>query len=105
MPVDTESPPAPGNVRLRVGDWAVEPALNQVSAAGKIVKLEPKAMAVLIYLADRPGQVVSRDSLLSAVWPGSVVGDGRAPRRDGARGLAHADPSAHPLGRRTRSRA
>lgn len=75
MPVDTESPPAPGIVRLRVGDWAVEPALNQVSAAGKIVKLEPKAMAVLVYLADRPGQVVSRDSLLSAVWPGSVVGD------------------------------
>ena len=60
---------------LQVGDWTVEPALNQLSAAGKTVKLEPKAMAVLVYLADRPGQVVSREALLSAVWSGVVVGD------------------------------
>lgn len=75
MPVGTESPPALGKVMLQVGDWAVEPALNQLSAAGKIVKLEPKAMAVLVYFADRPGQVVSREALLSAVWSGLVVGD------------------------------
>ncbi|MGZ5618541.1 MAG: winged helix-turn-helix domain-containing protein, partial [Usitatibacter sp.] len=75
MPVGTESPPAPGKERLRVGDWAVEPALNQLSAAGKTVKLEPKAMSVLVYLADRPGQVVSREALLAAVWPGVLVGD------------------------------
>jgi TolB-like protein/DNA-binding winged helix-turn-helix (wHTH) protein/cytochrome c-type biogenesis protein CcmH/NrfG len=60
---------------LQVGGWAVEPALNQLSAAGKTVKLEPKAMAVLVCLADRPGQVVSREALLSAVWSGVVVGD------------------------------
>jgi DNA-binding winged helix-turn-helix (wHTH) protein/TolB-like protein/Tfp pilus assembly protein PilF len=75
MPVGTESPPAPDNGTLQVGDWAVEPALNQLSGAGKTVKLEPKAMAVLVYLADRPGQVVSREALLSAVWSGVVVGD------------------------------
>jgi TolB-like protein/DNA-binding winged helix-turn-helix (wHTH) protein/Tfp pilus assembly protein PilF len=73
MPVATESAPAPG--RLQVGDWIVEPALNQISAAGRIAKLEPKAMAVLAYLADRPGQVVSREALLSAVWSEVVVGD------------------------------
>jgi DNA-binding winged helix-turn-helix (wHTH) protein/TolB-like protein len=60
---------------LKVGDWAVEPALNQLSAAGSSVKLEPKAMSVLVYLAERPGEVVSREALLSAVWPGVVVGD------------------------------
>ena len=75
MPVGTESAPAPREERLQVGDWTVEPALNQLSAAGKTVKLEPKAMSVLVYLADRPGQVVSRDALLSAVWSGVVVGD------------------------------
>jgi TolB-like protein/DNA-binding winged helix-turn-helix (wHTH) protein/Tfp pilus assembly protein PilF len=75
MPVGTEPPPALDKERLRVGDWAIEPALNQLSAAGKTVKLEPKAMAALIYLANRPGQVVSREALLSAVWPGVVVGD------------------------------
>jgi DNA-binding winged helix-turn-helix (wHTH) protein/TolB-like protein len=64
-----------GAQRLQVGDWTVEPALNQLSAAGKAVKVEPKAMAVLVYLADRPGKVVSREALLAAVWPGVVVSD------------------------------
>ena len=75
MRLAIESPSAPSEERLQVGDWMVEPALNQLSAAGKTVKLEPKAMAVLIYLANRPGQVVSREALLSALWPGVVVGD------------------------------
>jgi TolB-like protein/DNA-binding winged helix-turn-helix (wHTH) protein/Tfp pilus assembly protein PilF len=61
--------------KLHVGDWTVEPALNQLSFAGRTVKLEPKAMAVLAYLADRPGQVVSREALLSAIWPGVIVSD------------------------------
>jgi DNA-binding winged helix-turn-helix (wHTH) protein len=64
-----------GKQRLKVGDWTVEPALNQLSAAGKTVKLEPKTMAVLVYLADRPGEVVTREALLSAIWPGVLVGD------------------------------
>ncbi|HEY1287446.1 MAG TPA: winged helix-turn-helix domain-containing protein [Burkholderiales bacterium] len=65
----------PHEQSLRVGDWAVEPPLNQLSAAGRTVKLEPKAMAVLVYLAQRRGEVVSRDALLAAVWPGVVVSD------------------------------
>ncbi len=68
-----DSPPVPN--RLQVGDWTVEPALNQLAGAGRTVKLEPKAMAVLVYLADRPGQVVSRDALLAAVWADVTVGD------------------------------
>ena len=75
MPVGTEPTPTPGNERMQIGDWTVEPALNQLSATGKTVKLEPKAMAVLVCLADRPGQVVSREALLAAVWSGVVVGD------------------------------
>ena len=61
--------------RLQVGEWLVEPALNQLSAAGKTTKLEPKAMALLCYLAERSGKVVSREALLAAIWPGVVVGD------------------------------
>ncbi len=75
MPVAIESLPAPANERLQVGEWTVEPALNQFSAMGTTVKLEPKTMAVLVYLADRPGEVVSREALLTAIWPGVVVGD------------------------------
>jgi TolB-like protein len=35
----------------------------------------PKAMAVLVYLAERPGQVVSTDELVEAVWHGRPMGD------------------------------
>src|SRR5260370_28582961 len=69
------APVAPAKNRLRVGDWTVEPELNQLSTQGRAVKVEPKAMAVLLHLANRPGQVVGRKTLLSQVWPGVVVGD------------------------------
>lgn len=60
---------------LRIGEWTAEPALNQLSAGDRLVKVEPKAMEVLMSLAARPGEVVSRDALLAEVWRGVVVGD------------------------------
>jgi TolB-like protein/DNA-binding winged helix-turn-helix (wHTH) protein/Flp pilus assembly protein TadD len=75
MSIAIDTPVVPTQGRLRVGDWIVEPDLNQLSAPGKAVKIEPKAMAVLLHLANRPGQVVSRETLLSDVWPGVVGGD------------------------------
>jgi pimeloyl-ACP methyl ester carboxylesterase len=38
--------------------------------------LTPKALAVLAYLAARPGRLVSKRELLDAVWPGVFVADG-----------------------------
>jgi len=76
MPDGTAAPPpVPGGQHMQVGQWIVEPALNQLSAAGTTVRIEPKVMALLVYLAERPGQVVSREALLAAVWPGMIVGD------------------------------
>jgi adenylate cyclase len=75
MPIAIDTPVVPAQGRLRVGDWIVEPDLNQLSAPGKAVRIEPKAMAVLLHLANRPGRVVSRETLLSDVWPGVVGGD------------------------------
>ena len=39
------------------------------------IKLRPKTFAVLEYLLDRPGQLVTKESLLEAVWRGTFVGD------------------------------
>jgi len=41
--------------------------------AGKQHKLEPRAMRLLVVLAQAGGDVVMADALLSAVWPGLVV--------------------------------
>jgi DNA-binding winged helix-turn-helix (wHTH) protein/TolB-like protein/cytochrome c-type biogenesis protein CcmH/NrfG len=60
---------------LKMGDWTVEPDLNQLSRPGKAVKIEPKAMSLLLHLANRPGEVVSREALLAEIWPSAVVGD------------------------------
>jgi len=74
MPLAMDAPAVPADNRFRVGDWTVEPDLNQLSTQGRAVQVEPKAMAVLLHLANRPGQVVGREALLSQGWPGVVVG-------------------------------
>jgi DNA-binding winged helix-turn-helix (wHTH) protein/predicted ATPase len=39
------------------------------------IKIRPKAFAVLNYLLDRPGQLVTKEELLGAVWPDTFVTD------------------------------
>ncbi len=40
---------------------------------GEVVALNAKAFDTLLYLAQHPGEVLSKDALLDAVWPGVVV--------------------------------
>jgi len=61
--------------RLQIGDWWADRTTNELERGGDTVRVEPKAMEVLMVLAARAGQVVSREGLLEAVWPGVVVGD------------------------------
>src|SRR5690349_7799528 len=42
---------------------------------GSSIALTPKAFAVLRYLMERPGQLVVKEELLNAAWPGVYVGD------------------------------
>jgi TolB-like protein/DNA-binding winged helix-turn-helix (wHTH) protein len=58
---------------LRVGEWRVDPALDEISKEGTPVKLEPRAMRLLVCLAERAGQVVSVERLLDEVWKDVVV--------------------------------
>jgi DNA-binding winged helix-turn-helix (wHTH) protein/predicted ATPase len=39
------------------------------------IKVRPKAFAVLDYLLGHPGQLVTKEELLNAVWPGTFVGE------------------------------
>jgi TolB-like protein/DNA-binding winged helix-turn-helix (wHTH) protein/Tfp pilus assembly protein PilF len=61
------------NMELRIGAWRVHPALDELSRDGTTVKLEPRAMRVLLCLAEHAGQVVSVEELLDAVWKDVVV--------------------------------
>src|SRR5262245_34784450 len=59
---------------FRIGEFLVSPALNQISRNGTNARVEPKAMRVLVYLAEHPG-VVTKEQLISAVWPDVFVSD------------------------------
>ncbi|MDZ7591262.1 MAG: winged helix-turn-helix domain-containing protein [Rubrivivax sp.] len=58
-----------------IGPWRLDAGTGELSQGSELQRVEPKVAEVLVFLATRAGQVVSRDELLSAVWPGVVVGD------------------------------
>ena len=57
-----------------IAGWSVDLSTLRISKQNESVKLEPKVMAVLEYLASRSGQVVSRQDLEKNIWAGTVVG-------------------------------
>jgi len=57
-----------------LSDWQVLPSEGLLTRSDRVEHLEPLAMAVLVYLADHVGEVVSREALEKDVWHGAVVG-------------------------------
>lgn len=58
-----------------LGDLEVRPSLRQVGAGDTAETLEPRVMQVLVALAQRRGEVVSRDELVARCWDGRIVSD------------------------------
>ncbi|HEX4969731.1 MAG TPA: transcriptional regulator, partial [Steroidobacteraceae bacterium] len=65
--------PHPPLKTLRIGDWLANPMSGELSRGEERVRLEARTMRLLLCLAERPGEVVSIDTLLSQVWSGVVV--------------------------------
>jgi two-component system, OmpR family, response regulator len=53
---------------LEVGDLRLDPATRTVSRAGREIELTVREFAVLHFLAQHAGEVVSRERLLEHVW-------------------------------------
>jgi TolB-like protein/DNA-binding winged helix-turn-helix (wHTH) protein len=60
---------------FRIDDWIIRPRRDRIERGDEIVHIHHKPMAVLEYLAAHAGEVVARDELFDAVWPGVVVTD------------------------------
>ena len=58
---------------LRIGEWTVDAASGEISRGVEAARLEVRALRLLVYLADRQGQVVSIDELITQVWAGVTV--------------------------------
>ena len=55
-----------------LGDLRIEPTGGRVSGPDGEAHLQPKAVEVLLYLAEQPFEIVERDEIIKAVW-----GDGQ----------------------------
>ncbi len=60
---------------FRLGDWVVEPDLNRVVRSAGPIKLKPRVMQLLVYLAEHAAKVVTKEAIVRDVWDGACVTD------------------------------
>src|ERR1035441_494278 len=60
----------------RFGAFRVEPGARSLTVNEQPVPLTPKAFDLLLYMARNPGRLLTKEELLAAVWPDSIVEEG-----------------------------
>ena len=58
-----------------IAEWTVDPASNEVASPDGRVRLEPRVMDLLVYLAESQGEVLSRQQIFRDVWHDADVGE------------------------------
>ena len=54
---------------LQFGAFRLDPGRRQLLRDGQAISLPGKAFDVLLVLLQRPGETVTKDDLMKAVWP------------------------------------
>lgn len=62
-------------VGFSVGPWQVIPDLHELRQGATVRRIQPRLMALLVCLAERPGQTWTREALLDRVWSRRVLND------------------------------
>ncbi len=70
-------PISPGHAKLTFGDLEIVPEEGKVLRSGQELHLTKTEFRLLCELAQNPGRVFSRESLLDKVWGYDYFGDGR----------------------------
>ena len=73
-----QSAPEPSGDQLRAKDLAIDKARHAVFKDGKEIELTQREYELILYLAENPGKVISREELMSRVWQYDYYGDLRA---------------------------
>ncbi len=60
---------------FELGEWEVLPAKGILRCGDREVKPEPMVLKVLLALASRDGDLVTRDELIDDIWDGRPIGD------------------------------
>ena len=67
--------PYPKMSVIHLGDLTINKNLSTILIDGAEVSLEPKLMELLLLFCDQQQKIVSRQDILSAIWPNSIVTD------------------------------
>lgn len=60
---------------LRFHDCVLDPERRVLTVSGQLVDMQPLIFDLLVFLADNPNRVVSKDEMLRAAWRSTVVSD------------------------------
>src|SRR6266849_11147315 len=60
----------------RFGQFVLDPGRRTLSRANSPISLTPKAFDVLLFLAQNPNRLVTKEELLQAVWADTFVEEG-----------------------------
>lgn len=97
MPASPTSPHRPDDgAALSFASFTLDRRRGQLTNAGAPLALRPKTWSVLVYLAERPGTLVTREELLDAVWPDVAVTPDTLTKSIGELRLALGDDSRQP---------
>lgn len=59
---------------FQLADCLIRPSEHLVERGGETTRVEPRTMALLVFLAERSGEVVTRQEIEEQLWSGRVVG-------------------------------
>src|SRR5512134_51355 len=62
-------------VALRFGPFELDVRSGELRRNGTTVRLQPQPLKVLVLLASRPGEVVTREEVQAEVWPAGTFVD------------------------------
>ena len=81
---------------FRVGDWLVEPRLNRLSRGEESIQIELKMMDVLVCLAERAGELVTRREITDTVWATEFITEKTLTRAVAELRRTFGDDAKHP---------
>lgn len=58
---------------IRFDGYELNPSARTLKREGQTVAISPKTLELLLYLAQHPHQILTKEELLTAVWPNSFV--------------------------------
>jgi DNA-binding winged helix-turn-helix (wHTH) protein len=66
--------------RFRFNSFLLDAAERELLRGEEVIPLAPKSFDTLLYLVRNSGHLVTKDELMTAVWPDSFVEEGNLPR-------------------------